>query len=358
MPRARRTLVVDDEADLRLLLRLVLERSGRYEVVGEAGDGRAALELAEEHRPEVVLLDLSMPRMDGLEVLPRLRRLLPHAHLVVLSGYAASGAAEPATRAGADAYLEKGLTPSAMLRAIDATAVPGSEAALPRVRRRARPDPRPPSTDEVVARLAHDVRTPLTTAAGALDVLRQTLPPEVDPDVRDLIRRAVASLERVDATLGATIEHARTGSARLEPSEFEVGPVVDALLDTIPDALDRVRVEGDPTLRAFADRPALQRVLGNLLENALRYSDGTVHVDLRLDGSAAHIDVRDHGPGLGPQADAYFEPFVRGDGASGHHGSGLGLATAADLVRRMRGELSAHDAPDGGAVFTVTLPAG
>jgi signal transduction histidine kinase len=68
------------------------------------------------------------------------------------------------------------------------------------------------------------------------------------------------------------------------------------------------------------------------------------------------IEVRDEGPGLGDDPDALFEPFVRGLSAGGTEGTGLGLATAADLVRRMGGELIAQDRAGGGACFTVTLP--
>ena len=115
-----RVLLVDDEPILRSLLALVLRRTERYEVVGEAGDGLEALTLASEHSPDLVLLDLSMPRMDGLEALPHLRRMLPDAHVIVLSGFTAAGATDAAHRAGAHAYLEKGLDPTALMAAIDA----------------------------------------------------------------------------------------------------------------------------------------------------------------------------------------------------------------------------------------------
>lgn len=114
-----KVLLVDDEPTLRSLLRLLLDRTGRYEVVGEAGDGQEALERASAVSPDLVLIDLSMPRMDGLEALPHLRRLVPDAHLVVLSGFATHAAADTARRAGAHGYLQKGLTPAELLEALD-----------------------------------------------------------------------------------------------------------------------------------------------------------------------------------------------------------------------------------------------
>jgi CheY-like chemotaxis protein len=105
---AYRVLLVDDARDIRVLLRRVFNRDGSYEVVGEAVDGQAAIALADELAPDVVVLDLAMPVMDGLEALPIIRRKLPDAKIVVLSGFDGTRMRQPALMAGADAYIEKG----------------------------------------------------------------------------------------------------------------------------------------------------------------------------------------------------------------------------------------------------------
>lgn len=102
-----RVLLAEDEPDLRLLVRRRLERSGRFEVVGEARDGSEAIDLAVDHEPEIVLLDLMMPGLDGQKALPHLVARCPRTMVVVLSALAAD-VHEPQTRAlGAFAYLEK-----------------------------------------------------------------------------------------------------------------------------------------------------------------------------------------------------------------------------------------------------------
>jgi CheY-like chemotaxis protein len=106
--RTCRVLIADDVADLRLLLRFALERSGAFEVVGEAADGAEAVARATEHLPDLVVLDLSMPVLDGLEALPFIRKAAPDARVVVLSGFAAAKMEERAIAAGAVAYFEKG----------------------------------------------------------------------------------------------------------------------------------------------------------------------------------------------------------------------------------------------------------
>lgn len=100
--------LVDDVAELRELVRLGLETDPGFEVIGEAGDGRSAVEGVGSAGPAAVLLDLSMPDMDGLEAIPLIRERSPHTAIVVLSGFAADPMSARAIERGADGYIEKG----------------------------------------------------------------------------------------------------------------------------------------------------------------------------------------------------------------------------------------------------------
>ena len=110
-----RVLVVDDAANLRELLTLLLEVEDDFEVVGTAADGRQAIDAAALLKPDVVLLDLAMPVMDGLQALPELRAHLPKARIVIFSGFEHEALAEEALLAGADAYIEKGTSVTALV---------------------------------------------------------------------------------------------------------------------------------------------------------------------------------------------------------------------------------------------------
>lgn len=103
-----RVLIVDDTVALRSMVASALTRSGDYEVVGQAGNGQEALELAPLVRPDLVVLDLSMPVMDGVTALPRLRELLPEALIVVFSGFEHAELRPTLTKAGASGFIEKG----------------------------------------------------------------------------------------------------------------------------------------------------------------------------------------------------------------------------------------------------------
>lgn len=103
-----RVLVVDDAANLRDLLTVLLEVEDDFEVVAAVGDGAQALAKADELEPDIVLLDIAMPVMDGFAALPELRRRLPDASIVIFSAYEQREQAEKSLKYGADIYIEKG----------------------------------------------------------------------------------------------------------------------------------------------------------------------------------------------------------------------------------------------------------
>ncbi len=105
-----RVLLADDEPDIRLLVRSLLEADGRFDVVAEAGDGRAAIDLTVAEHPDAVVLDLRMPEMDGFEALPRVREAWPDTKILVLSAY---DEADRVRDLGGDEFLQK-------LRVVDA----------------------------------------------------------------------------------------------------------------------------------------------------------------------------------------------------------------------------------------------
>ncbi len=141
-----RVLIADDHAVVRQGLRTFLELQEEIEVVGEAGDGVEAVEIAEELKPDVALMDLVMPRLGGGEAIERIIEVSPATRVVVLTSFADDEVLFPALRAGAAGYLLKDVQPRELVSAIRAAA--GGETILhPTVAARvleevtSRPDP-------------------------------------------------------------------------------------------------------------------------------------------------------------------------------------------------------------------------
>jgi DNA-binding NarL/FixJ family response regulator len=117
---AIRVLIVDDHAVVREGLRTFLELQAGIEIAGEASDGEEALTLAERARPDVILMDLVMPKLDGLAAMRELQRRQPEARVIVLTSFLDDDRLLPAIRAGAAGYLLKNVQPQELARAVRA----------------------------------------------------------------------------------------------------------------------------------------------------------------------------------------------------------------------------------------------
>ncbi len=113
-----RVLLVDDHAIVRKGVRALLLTEPGIEVVGEAEDGESAVAAAERLRPDVILMDLVMPGLDGIEAIRRIVARQPGARIVVVTSFATDDKVFPAIRAGALGYLLKDSEPEDLVRAI------------------------------------------------------------------------------------------------------------------------------------------------------------------------------------------------------------------------------------------------
>ncbi len=112
-----RVIIADDETIQRMDLKDVLTKQG-YLVVGEAGDGLSAVNLAREIRPDLVIMDIRMPDMDGIEVLKKIREERPEIEVIIITGYQTVDTAVKSIKLGAFDYIEKPFTPDVLIFAV------------------------------------------------------------------------------------------------------------------------------------------------------------------------------------------------------------------------------------------------
>jgi len=354
----RRVLLVDDVADLRFLLRVVLETDGAFQVVGEAGDGVAAVELASRLAPDVIVLDLSMPTMDGLEALPKLRETVPAAAIAVLSGFEGARIAPSTEALGADAYFEKGTPPSAVV------------AGLKRLLKieSAVPEPEPASTgvteladEELHAVVAHDLRGPLAAIAGFGTTLIEGWDTFDDETKRLMVARVTAQARSLQTMTDNLLTARSLDIDQLDVALAPVAPaalLVDVAEDLAPIAGDhQIELEVSPELPVvLVDRDRLGQVLMNLVSNAARHSPPGASIGLRArpEGAWVCVEVCDRGPGIPHEhRERVFDKHVRL--ARESKGLGLGLFIAAALVRAMGGSIAVEDRDGGGARVVCRL---
>ena len=123
MTRTISVVVCDDVPGMRRLARIVLEEEGDVSVIGEAADGREAIQEISRLQPDVVVLDLSMPELDGLEAIPLIHDVAPEARIVVFSGFEEEKLAEAALSRKASRYVRKGAPLQELRQAVRSVAL-------------------------------------------------------------------------------------------------------------------------------------------------------------------------------------------------------------------------------------------
>jgi PAS domain S-box-containing protein len=354
-PGALRVMLADDAEDIRLLLRLTLTTARGFEVVGEAGDGAEAVRLTGEHKPDVILLDLSMPVMDGLQAIPEIRRVSPDTKIVVLSGFDGARMKPVAIELGATAYVEKGEAMAALVETL--AAIFPEHSFLTEQREPADPDDGGLAFDGDM--VVHELRTPLTVITGMLSTLRDrmdTLPSATTHELLDAAgRNARQMAELLDAVSDA--RRAQHGLLPVVPEQTNVTRLVrDAVADVVAGhGVPMPVINASVDVEATVDPMRIRQVISNLLSNALKFSppNTPVTVTVTTTEDELEITVHDAGPGIPEdRRDELFSKF----GRLGHtgHGMGLGLYISRAIARAHGGDLELRDGP--GATFALTLP--
>jgi two-component system phosphate regulon sensor histidine kinase PhoR len=219
---------------------------------------------------------------------------------------------------------------------------------------------------DFVANVSHELRTPLTAIRGFAETLRGSeVPAEQRRQYLDVILR---HSDRLTALIEDLLELSRIegGIRGLALESVDAAAVARDVLQDLKPRLDSGRlqseVRAEPAPRALADRRALEQVLLNLLDNAIKYSEPGGRIEITVSGAPpwVRIDVSDTGIGI-PQADQarIFERFYRVEKARSRDlgGTGLGLAIVKHLVQAQDGEVFVASREGQGTTFTLRLPA-
>jgi len=364
-------LVVDDNDANRFAKIAWLRRAGFR--VFEAATGRAALETLSRRPIDVVLLDINLPDMSGIDVCARIKRdpTLIAVQVLQISATAVSDADRVrGLEGGADAYLAEPSAPDVVLATLNALLrVRRAElerlAALEReqeARRLAEQANR--VKDDFLATLSHELRTPLNAALGWIALLKGGM---LDAGRQ---QRAIDALERsarqqwmlVNELLDAASIQQR--KMRLEIATVDLQAVGLAVVELVRAEAAGKGVElvaAIEPLSASGDPARLQQVITNLVNNAVQFtaSGGRVALTIDRDGSDAVIRVEDSGIGIDPRFLPHvFEEFRQAEGPGiGKGGLGLGLAISRHIVELHGGRIqAASDGLGRGATFTVRIP--
>lgn len=377
-------LIVDDDPIARLLGRETLEQSGWS--VAEAENGRLGVKAFVQHHPDLVLLDIMMPEMDGFSVCTELRRLPEGTHtpILIMTGLEDYQSITQAYDVGATDFIVKpinglllGHRVRYMLRAGQAMRdLRDSQDKLVRARDAALEGARLKS--EFLATISHEIRTPMNGIIGMDELLFDT---ELSPEQRDCAETIKGSAKALLEIVNDMLDFSKLDAGRVTVNreEFELRRMVD---DSVAAFRERAQEKGlhlrhDITssvpMTLWGDPTHLGRLLSVLLSNAVKFTErGEVRVQVqpvsepsgesmsgqRTGAGRIRFTVTDTGIGIS-ESDArrLFQPFVQVDGSNRrkYGGTGLGLALAKQLVELMGGTMEFESMPGKGSRFWFDL---
>jgi signal transduction histidine kinase len=370
--RPHTCLVVEDTPDVIRMVGMALQQDFK---MLSAPDGLQGLEIARKELPSLIVTDLMMPGMDGLELTRRLRDdpTTRHIPIVMLTARGELEDRVVGIDTGVNSYLAKPFSPRELLSA--ARGLVKTQAAQADILLTQRMD----SLESIAGGLAHEINNPLNYVKNALarvrmdtlalmEISRRPQDSEsaeqmgrLEKRMRELFDVAESGIRRITRTVELMGSYSKAGYARqLRPHDaFEatrdvVGIVLPATGRKVQVDL---RLEGDGRVECVPEE--FNQALTNLVQNAIEAApddgSGRVEVHGRVEDGRLVVSVEDNGPGIKPEDRArLFTPFFTTKGPG--RGMGMGLTIAWRVVQSLGGTLDIDSSPGHGACFTLRVP--
>jgi two-component system, sensor histidine kinase and response regulator len=361
-----RILAVDDTQDNLILVQTILESEG-YEI-DLASDGIKALQQIEQSPPDLILLDVMMPVIDGYEVTRRIRnnRAISYIPILLITAFHESSVVQ-GLDAGADDFIRKPFDTDELLARV--RSLLRLKHSLDEQQKMAR------QREDFVSRLTHDLRTPLVAADRMLNLFEMETFCKISPEMKKAIAVMIRSNENLMLMVNTLLEVYRFEAGK-KTLNWEVCDLREIAQEVVSE-ITPLTNEKDLTLKietseldplnnnagiVMGDRLELRRVLYNLIANAMKFTD-TGGIIIRILEKSPHsqhqdwvtIEVEDTGYGIAPEDQlTIFERFRQG--RNKRSGSGLGLHLSHRIVEAHAGNIQVVSEIGKGSLFTVQLP--
>ncbi len=371
-----RILVIDDELGPRESLRFLFK--DEYDVVCADSVDAGVAELKKQ-KPDVIIMDIKMPKKSGIEGLKEIRDIDSDISVIMLTGFGSLETAQEAIRHGANDYVKKPFDANEMReivrKYVDKTRMSrgrlGAFSELEALNQQLQSEL---ANKEHLAQLGqassefvHDIKNPLSVICGYVQLLMDQLQDANSTEslqagtAREYLARVEKSVFRCQEmakmwkSLGQKDEMRMEACSIMEIIE-EVSETATAIASDVDGRVEMVRGPADCMVRG--DSLQIFRAIQNLVSNAIQAfpdSGGVVKVSWDCPGDRVLIEVRDNGCGIPPdKLETIFNPYFTTKEGSG--GMGIGLFITRKVIENHAGTISITNAADGGAIASVDLP--
>ncbi|MGD9100415.1 MAG: response regulator [Anaerolineae bacterium] len=357
-----RVLIAEDDYLVGEMIKEMFEEAGNYTVVGKATDGLQAVEMTQATQPDVVLMDIKMPRMDGIEATRRIYESCP-TPVVMLTAYETPELVAEASEAGVGAYMTKPPDVREMERVI-AIAMARFEDIMKLRQLNAQLKAHNEELDTFDHTVAHDLKNPLSHIVGYAELLEESYKELSDQELRHYLHTIAKNGRKMGSIINELLLLAgvrKTETITLEP--LDMGSIVNEALERLTSLIraHQARIilpESWPVALGYG--PWIEEVWENYISNAIKYGGHPPRVELGFTTdhgqSLIRFWVRDNGYGLTAEERArLFSPFVQLDRVR-TQGHGLGLSIVRRIVEKLGGQFGVESQIDQGSTFSFTLP--
>jgi signal transduction histidine kinase len=347
-------LNVDDYLPGRYARTRVLVQTG-FPVL-EAATGQEAIEMAERHKPALVLLDVNLPDIHGFEVCRRLRANPETASSTIVHISASSTLSQHQVHGldvGADGYIVEPVEPAVLVATINAF-----------VRARQAEERSRRSSEELrwfSYRVGHDLNEPLRTIAMYAQLLKNRLGDRATPEINGFLDFMSDATVRMRALMDGLLHYSEMTASENEPSAVNCEELIAQIVANLDGVIQQTgaRITHDK-LPVVTANSQLEHVFQNLLSNAIKYarpgSIPEVHISAVHEPGGWRFSVRDNGMGIDPQyTEGVFEMFKRLHGRD-IPGTGIGLALSRKIIESLGGRIWVDSSPGAGSTFYFTIP--
>ena len=359
-------LIVDDVVSNVLLLKILLTNE-KFQVC-TASNGNMCIEMAKSEHPDLILLDVMMPELNGFDTAVILKKDPETLDIPIIFLTALNNPNDlvKGFQVGANDFLTKPFNKEELvMRVMHQIQLVAAKRII--VRQNEELKRTISNRDKMYSVIAHDLRSPMASIRMVLNLAVNVVSPEtVGEEIFGLLDKANRESEETHDLLDNLLKWTKSQTGRLNVvyQDFDLEDVVPGAVDIFRiiaemKKIDLKYIPSDEKLTVHGDNDMIKTVIRNFLSNAIKFTpEGkSIEVFCKREGDFARICVRDHGVGIAPErVDSIFHTGETTYGTGGEEGSGLGLQLCQDFARKNGGDAQVESTLGEGSTFSFTIP--
>ena len=366
-PAEFKLLVVDDVQTNVLLLKALLGKEGYGILV--ANNGQEALEVIRNENPDLILLDVMMPGMDGFEVAERLKseEFRCEIPIIFMTALDDTQSIVNGFKLGVGDFISKPFRKEELMVRIKHQL---SLVAARRIIEEKNEELRKTiaGRDKMYSVIAHDLRSPMASMKMLLNTIMMSVEKDkIDPDIFDMLEMSNKTSEEVFSLLDNLLKWTKSqlGKLTVIPQKLDISGLADGVVEVTNSVAEVKHIKlirtDHESFFVYVDIEMIKSILRNLISNAVKFSnpDSEIKVGIKAEDGKVIVSVTDSGKGIKKEDQhkllkdsTHFTTY----GTNSEEGSGLGLLLCRDFARKNGGELWFESEENLGSVFSFSLP--